>query len=134
MKHRAAPPPEERSRSGPVVGVLEKHGRFLAVTPFFARGRRINVDRSRSDRARPGDLVLVEPHGRGGGHGKVLRRIGRPDVARDVLEALMLDRGLRRRFDPLAEREARDAADRVHDEGRLDLRALPTFKIGRAHV
>ncbi|HEX7300180.1 MAG TPA: RNB domain-containing ribonuclease, partial [Solirubrobacteraceae bacterium] len=79
--------------------------------------------------ARPGDLVLVEPHGRGGGHGKVLRRIGRPDVARDVLEALMLDRGLRRRFDPLAEREARDAAERVRDEGRLDLRALPTFTI-----
>jgi len=122
-------PAEERTRSGPVVGVLEKHGRFLAVTPFFARGRRINVDRSRSDRARPGDLVLVEPHGRGGGHGRILRLIGRPDVARDVLEALMLDRGLRRRFDPLAEREARDAAERVGDEGRLDLRALPTFTI-----
>jgi ribonuclease R len=127
-KRRPAPA-TEHTRSGPVVGVLEKHGRFLAVTPFFARGRRINVDRSRSDRARPGDLVLVEPHGRGGGHGRVLRRIGRPDVARDVLEALMLDRGLRRRFDPLAEREARDAAERVHDEGRLDLRQLPTFTI-----
>ena len=34
-----------------------------------------------------------------GGHGKVVRAVGRPDVARDVLEALMLDRGLRRRFD-----------------------------------
>ena len=61
MKHRGAPPNEERTHAGPVVGVLEKHGRFLAVTPFFARGRRINVDRSRTGRARPGDLVLVEP-------------------------------------------------------------------------
>jgi ribonuclease R len=128
VKRRAAPAEEERTH-GPVVGVLEKHGRFLAVTPFFARARRINVDRSRTGRARPGDLVLVEPHGRGGGHGRVLRQIGRPDVARDVIEALMLDRGLRRRFDPLVEREAREAAGRVRDEGRLDLRALPTFTI-----
>ena len=45
---------------------------------------------------------------RSGGRGKggvgrratIERRLGRPDVARDVIEALMLDRGLRRRFDP----------------------------------
>jgi ribonuclease R len=60
----------------------------------------------------------------------VQRRLGRPDVARDVLEALMLDRGLRRRFDPLVEREARSAADRVaQDVSRRDLRDLPTFTI-----
>lgn len=130
MKRRPVPSPtEERTHAGPVVGVLEKYGRFLAVTPFFARGRRINVDRSRTSGARPGDLVLIEPHGRGGGHGKIVRRIGRPDVARDVLEALMLDRGLRRRFDPLVEREAREAPSRVRDVPRLDLRALPTFTI-----
>jgi ribonuclease R len=115
--------------SQPVVAVLSKHGRFLTATPFFARGHRINVDRPRSGGARPGDLVLVEPLGRGGGHGKVVRRIGRPDVARDVLEGLMLDRGLRRRFDPLVEREAREAPERVREVPRLDLRALPTFTI-----
>jgi ribonuclease R len=130
VKRRPAPPHvEERAHAGPVVGVLEKHGRFLAVSPFFARGRRIDVDRSRSGGARPGDLVLVQPHGRGGGHGKVVRRIGRPDVARDVIEALMLERGLARRFDPLAEREAREAPARVPEVPRLDLRALPTFTI-----
>jgi ribonuclease R len=130
VKRRPAPPQtEERAHAGPVVAVLEKHGRFLAATPFFTRSRRINVDRSRSGGARPGDLVLVEPHGRGAGHGKIVRRIGRPDVARNVLEALMLDRGLRRRFDPLVEREAREAAARVSDVARLDLRTLPTFTI-----
>ena len=98
--------PGDRARPGPIVAVLEKHGRFLTATPFFTRGPRMNVDRGA---ARPGELVLVAPTGRGAGHGKVQRRIGRPDVARDVLEALMLDRGLRRRFDPLAEREAREA-------------------------
>jgi ribonuclease R len=117
-------------QAGPVVAVVEKHGRFLTATPFFARGRRMNIDRGRSDRVRPGDLVLVAPVGRGAGHGKVLRRIGRPDVARDVLEALLLDRGLRRRFDPVVERDARAAAERVPEaDGRLDLRALPTFTI-----
>ena len=112
-----------------MVGVLEKHGRFLTASPFFERGRRINVDRPRNGRARVGDLVLVEPLGRGGGHGRIVRRLGRPDVARDVLEGLMLDRGLARRFDPLVEREARDAASGVRDVKRLDLRSLPTFTI-----
>ena len=79
--------------------------------------------------ARQGDLVLVATVGRGAGHGKVKRRIGRPDTARDVLEALMLDRGLRRRFDPLVEREAREAPDNVPDVPRRDLRGLPTFTI-----
>jgi ribonuclease R len=59
----------------------------------------------------------------------VERRLGRPDVARDVLEGLMLDRGLRRRFDPLVEREARIAASETSPGERLDLRALPTFTI-----
>jgi ribonuclease R len=130
VKRRPAPPQaDERAHVGPVVAVLEKHGRFLAAMPFFARSRRINIDRSRNGGARPGDLVLVEPHGRGGGHGRVVRRLGRPDVARDVIEGLMLDRGLARRFDPLAEREAREAPSRVPDVPRVDLRSLPTFTI-----
>ena len=126
MKHRTARAPE-RVAAGPVVGVLAKHGRFWTVEPFFARGRRINVDRAHSAGARPGELVLAIPHGRGGGHGRIARRIGRPDTARDVLEARMLDRGLRRRFDPLVEREAREPS--LPDVPRRDLRALPTFTI-----
>ena len=127
------------SRTGsapPVVGVLEKRGRFLVASPFFTRsasrsgtgeprGRRMNVDRD--SRARPGDLVLLAPSGPRAGHGKIVRRIGRPDVARDVIEALMLDRGLRRRFDPAVDRAAREAAP---DRGaRRDLVDLPTFTI-----
>ena len=75
--------------------------------------------------------MLVAPSGPRAGHGKVLRRLGRPDVARDVLEALMLDRGLRRRFDPLVEREARAAAER-HGAGpgrAATCAHLPTFTI-----
>jgi ribonuclease R len=124
VKQRAARA-GERVPAGPVVGVLQKRGRFWTVEPFFARGRRVNVDRPRN--AAAGDLVLVDPVGRGAGHGRILRPIGRPDVARDVLEALMLDRGLRRRFDPLVEREAREPE--LPDVPRRDLRDLPTFTI-----
>ena len=119
------------SDSHPVVAVLEKRGRFFTSTPFFARGRRINLDKPPRE-VRAGDLVLVRPSGRGGGHGKVIKRLGQPDNARDVLEALMLDRGLRRRFDPVVEREARAVAERAPhgDAGpRRDLRDLPTFTI-----
>ena len=128
--------------SSPVVAVLEKRGRFFTATPFFTRGRRINLDKP-SREVRAGDLVLVQPTGSRGGHGKIVRRLGRPETARDVLEALMLDRGLRRRFDPAVEREARAAAERPphgHPASarglvtaslgpRRDLRDLPTFTI-----
>jgi ribonuclease R len=119
------------SGAQPVVAVLEKRGRFFTATPFFARGRHMNLDKPPRE-VRAGDLVLVTPTGSRGGHGKVARRLGRPDNARDVLEALMLDRGLRRRFDPAVERAARGAAERPPhgDEGpRRDLRDLATFTI-----
>ena len=44
---------------------------------------------------------------------RVLRVIGRPDVARDVIEALMLDRGLAAGFRDGVEREAGEAAERA---------------------
>jgi ribonuclease R len=133
VKHRTARE-GARVHGDVVVALLEKRGRFLTATPFFDRGHRINLDRPKHGAAGPGDIVLVRPTGRGAGHGKILRRIGRPDVARDVIEALMLHRGLRRRFDPVVERAAREAAETVgereaHAGRRRDLRDLPTFTI-----
>ncbi len=121
-----------------IVAVLEKRGRFLVGQPFFARGPQLIVDGDR--RASAGDLVLLKLGGRGGGrgrgHAKLERRIGRPDVAAQVIEALLLDRGLRRSFDPAVERAAREAAaaapaaDDAHP--RRDLRNLVTFTIDPA--
>jgi ribonuclease R len=113
-----------------VVGLLAQRGRFLVAEPFFERGRRLTVERDR--KARPGQLALLRPPARGR-NAKVVRLLGRPDVARDVIEALMLDRGLARRFPPGAERAAEEARQMVDDgdpaPSRRDLRGLPTFTI-----
>ncbi len=108
----------------PRVVLLEQRGRFLVGEPFFQRGRRATVERSRD--ARPGRLALLHPDAKGGRF-KIARVLGRPDVARDVIEALMLDRGLRRSFPPGVERAARDA--RPPEVARRDLTQLPTFTI-----
>jgi ribonuclease R len=127
------PPARTRGRSRErggehVVAVLERRGRVLAAEPFFERGRRLVVGRDK--RARVGDVVLVRTTGQGRGHAAIVRRIGRPDVARDVIEAFMLDRGLRRSFDDRVEREAREARPTRADPGqRRDLRELPTFTV-----
>jgi ribonuclease R len=117
------------------AAVLERRGRFTVARPLFARPRGeddlgsgpLTVD---PGKARVGDLVLVSVKpGSRGARGKVIRKLGRPDVARDVIEALMLDRGLRRRFEPVVERAALDAAEGGGAGERRDLRELATFTI-----
>jgi ribonuclease R len=121
--------------AGPRVAELQRRGKFLVAEPFFGPGPRAAV--SRDNRYSVGDLVLLRAApagrgkaGRGGGRAQIARRIGRHDNARDVLEALMLDRGLRRDFDPAVQREARTSSERaITPDGRRDLRDLPTFTI-----
>ena len=110
------------------VAVLERRGKFLVAEPFFEPGPRLVVTRDR--RADVGDLVVVNPgtarNRRGAGRATVARRLGRPDVARDVIEALMIDRGLRRGFDPAVEHEVRDSADSTPPARRCKGRAGAT--------
>jgi ribonuclease R len=137
-----------------IVAVIERRGRFLTAEPLFPprmdastgtpRGAahrggaaRLTLGPNRSGssgrvQVSAGDLVLVQSVGRGSSASvQVVRKLGRPDVARDVIEGLLLDRGLARGFDEELEREARAAGERVKREGgeRRDLRALPTFTI-----
>jgi ribonuclease R len=108
----------------PLVAVLERRGRFLVAEPLFGSGPRTAVERAGADE---GDLVLVGSGKRGA---RVVRRLGRPDVARDVLEGLMLDRGLHRTYGRAAAGEAEAAAeDPYAADARVDLTGLATFTI-----
>jgi ribonuclease R len=113
--------------------VVERRGKFLVAEPFFGPGPRLAL--SRDSRYDVGDLVLVTPGVSGrkaqGSRARVHRRIGKPTVARDVIEALMLDRGLARSFEGPVSRAATEAsaAGVVVRDGRRDLRALASFTI-----
>jgi ribonuclease R len=135
--------------AGALVAVIERRGRFLTAEPLFparerdgraprsASAARLTLGPSRSGGGRlqvsAGELALVQVAARGAG-ARVLRVLGRPDVARDVIEGLMLDRGLARGFDAAVESEAAAAGERVQRASgdRRDLRALPTFTIDPA--
>jgi len=124
--------PDLRIPAEPRVGVLERRGRFTVVEPFFERGKRMPVQMRRGPEAAPGELVLVRPSRNGGGRGRVeiVRALGRPDVARDVVEALLADRGYDRGFTKRVETEATEAA--ASAEGRRDMTSLATFTVDPA--
>ena len=113
----------------PTVAVLEKRGRFMVASPVFERGRGVSLDSAKG--AGVGDLVLLGAGKRGV---RVVRRIGRPDVARDVLEALMTERGLRRSFPRAVEGEAEDVSQDAPagDAPRTDFTGLATFTVDPA--
>jgi len=132
------------------VAVLQSRGRFLVALPLFERGGRRTVERGGGG-AREGDLVLLRAERpsrdgenaggrgrRGGARARIERVIGRPEVARDVIEALMLDRGLRRGFDGRVEEEAERAAGEAAagaaggSPAPHDLRDLVTFTVDPA--
>jgi ribonuclease R len=140
QRRRRGPASERRGLPELPVALLAKRGRFLVAEPLFERGRRITLDSRSTGGARVGDMVLLGAGKRGV---RVVRPLGRPQVARDVLEALMLDRGLRRTFPRAVEAEAAERADIGLDgaiEGmgpseerpRTDLTGLPTFTIDPA--
>ncbi len=138
-----------------VPAILQRKGRFWVAEPMFAapargegRDRRLaarlplpsnRIAGKGGAAAREGDIVLVQlPKARhrradarrGGARPELLRVIGRPEVASDVIEALMLNAGLRRGFPGSVEEEARQASrgGRARS-GRRDLRELLTFTI-----
>jgi ribonuclease R len=121
------------SGAGGLVALVERRGKFLVAEPFFGPGPRLAL--SRDSRYDVGDLVLVTPGVSGrkgqGSRARVHRRIGKPTVARDVIEALMLDRGLARSFEAPVARAATEAsaAPITAGAGRRDLRELATFTI-----
>jgi ribonuclease R len=115
---------------GKRVVVISKRGRFLAAEPLFEPGTRVALARG-SARVKPGQMALADL--RPGG-AKVLKRLGSHERARDVVEALMIDRGLRRGFSKALEADAAEAAESAaaHPGPRRDLSGLPTFTVDPA--
>jgi ribonuclease R len=118
------------------VGVLARRGRFTVAEPLFESGRRVTVDVRRRDGVSVGDMVLVrgdhsrldrKPH-------EVVRSLGRPGIARDVVEALLVERGHARRFPAQVEEDSLAATWREDPHIRRDLSALSTFTIDPAEA
>ncbi|HYH58471.1 MAG TPA: RNB domain-containing ribonuclease [Thermoleophilaceae bacterium] len=119
-------PGERRRLDRPVVCVLVKQGRFLTATPLLQRGGRMTIPPKDAGGARPGSMVLVGGGKRGP---RVIRPVGDPERARDVVEAIMLDGGLRRSFPRKVDEDARNTPVATP---RRDLTELPTFTIDPA--
>jgi len=129
-----APRPAAGAADAPVsrVGVIARRGRFDVVEPVFGPGNRLTLDSGgrRENRLREGDLVLLAGNGVDrSGRARAERVIGSVNNARDVIEGLMIDRGLERGFDPEVEAEAKKVANFDGGDGREDLRELVTFTI-----
>jgi ribonuclease R len=112
------------------VASVERRGRFVVAEPLFERGPQVALDRGRV-KLRSGDIALVDFGARGA---RALRALGSVERARDVVEALLWDRGTRRGFPGAVEDEAQDAvvAAREMPVERRDLTGLPTFTVDPA--
>jgi len=113
------------------VGVVVRRGKHLEIDPLFEKGQSLLVGRE-GIKPRPGDLVVFShSHGR---RALITRVVGRANVLRDVLDALLLDKLPARGFDTevLAEAAAAASGAGADDTGRVDLRGLFTFTVDPA--
>ncbi len=125
--------PTRRGRfatQGRRAAVVQKRGRFLVAEPLFERGPQVALERGKRSVA-PGRIALVEF---GPGRARALRELGSPERARDVVDALLADRGFARGFAAGVEEEAASAAAAAaRDSGsRRDLADLATFTVDPA--
>jgi len=120
----------EPDPSRPRALVVARRARFLVGEPLFERGPQVSLARGRVKVA-PGSIALCRIGGRGG---QPIADLGRADVARDVVAALLADRGLRPTFRDRHEQEAERAIERLQrDPGsRADLTGQPTFTVDPA--
>ena len=112
--------------------LVSKRGRFLVGELLFERGGQIELGGGRRA-ATPGRMALVEL-GQGRGRARVVRQLGDPRLAADVLDAMLEDRQIRVGFSRRIEEDAGEAAARAAalDVDRRDLRDLPTFTVDPA--
>ncbi|MFL5892544.1 MAG: RNB domain-containing ribonuclease [Solirubrobacterales bacterium] len=109
---------------------IERRGRFEVAEPLFERGPQVTLERGRV-KVRSGDIALVDFGSRGA---RVVRALGSAERARDVVDALLWDRGTRRGFPRAVEEEAADAVVAATElpTARRNLTDLPTFTVDPA--
>ncbi|MSO42118.1 MAG: RNB domain-containing ribonuclease [Solirubrobacterales bacterium] len=119
----------EQPESDRRVVVVSKRGRFQVCERLFERGPQLPL--GKDHRIRAGRMALVEI---ARGKAKPLRDLGSPKLARDVVDALVLDRGLRPTFPKRLEGGAREAAAAAKRDSakRRDLRDLATLTVDPA--
>ena len=86
------------------MALLSRRGRFTVAKPLFEPGEQVALDRK--TRTREGQIAWVEFRS---DRARLLRDLGRIDNARDVCEALALERLGRRGFTGAIEAEAEAA-------------------------
>jgi ribonuclease R len=120
---RRSPQPE----SGVVALVVRSRGRFMVGEPLFSRGEQVPLSRGRA-KVGEGRIALCRVDRRGA---QPIADLGRADRPRDVVGALLADRGLRTTFPRRLEDEAKAAVSAAPAEEfeRRDLTAKPTFTV-----
>ena len=103
---RTGEPAGAAGRSGRRVATFERRGRFTVAEPLFERGPQVALARG-SIEVEPGEIALVDF---GPGGARALRALGSAERARDVVAALLWDRGMDRGFAAALESEAGEAA------------------------
>jgi ribonuclease R len=102
-----------------VVVEIRRRGKLVVGEPFFTPGVPLVLDRKGLRDVDAGDLALVR---RGPGRARLEQVLGPAAQIENVLEALLVEEGLRAPFEPF-EPPASDL------EGRTDLRELVSFTI-----
>ena len=112
------------------MALVSKRGRFLVGDLLFERGEQISIGGGRRAAA-PGRMALLEL---GPGRARVVRELGDPGVAANVVDALLLERGVRRGFSGKLESAAAAAANEAAAAPveRRDLTDLATFTVDPA--
>jgi len=122
--------PEPFDQSRPRALVASRRGKFWVGEPLFDRAPQIPLSRGRV-RPEEGGIALCKVGPRSA---QPIVDLGRADHPRDVVAALLADRGLRPTFRDRHEQEATRAIERLQrDPGeRRDLTAEPTFTVDPA--
>ncbi len=122
--------PEPLDPARPRALVVARRGKFYVGEPLFERGPQVSLARGRV-KVDPGGIALCRMDGRGG---QPIVDLGRADNARDVVGALIADRGLRPTFRDRLEQDARREIERLQGDAgpRRDLTAEPTFTVDPA--